>query len=235
MCSIIFYIYIKNIKAQFIVYQDIEYSDKLSINDIKNLKIGQLKMTSMLSTFNNICRNNALTYWCNGGTLLGVIRHKGWIPYDGDIDVVITRKDYNILCKIIKKELPSTMWFQDNTTDKYYKSNIGKIRDINSCYIDDNSHNWHNGLQLDIFIMDESDDELIGYETYKKSDIYPLKEKYFENIKVYIPNNYDLVLKREVDKNYMKLLPVKDRFPHEGRINPYNAPEWMKKKYPFLY
>jgi phosphorylcholine metabolism protein LicD len=222
----------------FTTYNNVEYSNKLTIKDIKDLKKGQKIMTNMLREFDRICRKHKLEYWCIGGTLIGIIRNKGWIPHDGDIDVAMRKTDYKKLRKIIQKELPEGMWFQDSTTDKFYTSNIGKIRDLNSNYKDYKPRDWHNGLQLDIFLTnDNKDNDTLswGEGTFKKNDIFPLKEKMFEDIKVFINNNYDLVLTNIFGKDYMKQVPVDKRIPHEGRVDPYHAPKWMKDKYPELY
>ena len=61
---------------------------KLSITEIKNIEL------SILIEFDKYCLNNDLTYFLCGGTLLGCIRHKGFIPWDDDIDVFMPRSDY---------------------------------------------------------------------------------------------------------------------------------------------
>ena len=130
------------------------------------------------------------------------------------------------------------MWYQDKYIDKFYTSNIAKIRDLHSNYKDYKSQEWHNGLQLDICIIKEKDNVLSGFienYTLSKGDVFPLQERLFEDLKVFIPNDFDIVLKTEVDKKYMNLLPIKDRKPHEGRMDPDKAPEWTKKKYSYLY
>ena len=222
-------------RESFTIYNNVEYSNELTIKDIKDLKKGQKIMTNMFREFDRICRKHKLEYWCIGGTLLGIIRDKGWIPHDGDIDIAMMKTDYKKLSKIIQKELPEGMWFQDSTTDKFYKNNIGKIRYLNSNYKDYKSQTWHNGLQIDIFITNDSNTLSWESFTVKKNDVFPLKEKMFEDIKVFIPNNYDLVLTNLYGKKYMKQVPVDKRIPHEGRIDPYHAPKWMKDKYPELY
>lgn len=90
----------------------------------------------MLREFDNICRNNNLKYWCVCGTLIGVVRHKGWIPFDADIDIAMLEKDYKKLRNIIQNKLSKDYWFQDKTIDKYYKSEIGKIRYLYALYDD---------------------------------------------------------------------------------------------------
>ena len=81
-------------------------------------------MTKMLKEFNRICKKYKLTYWAMGGTLIGAARHAGWIPWDGDIDVCMEKKDYNKFKKIIKDELPEKYFFQPNENDKFYKEPI---------------------------------------------------------------------------------------------------------------
>ncbi len=244
LCIILILIYILNLyKSDFTNYQNIEYADKLSIEDIKNLKEGQLKMTNMLRVFDRICRKHNLKYWCVGGTLIGILRHRGWVPWDGDLDVAMLDVDYKKLQKIIQKELPKGMWFQDKTTDKYYNGNIGKIRDIYSNYTDYKNDDCHNGLQLDIFVFHQKGNKLYdllgsGFHfgtTIEADIIFPLKEMNFENVKVYVPNNYKKYSIISWGDYPPKIPPVDKRFPHEGGINPHQPFDLMIQKYPELY
>ena len=114
-------------------------------------KKGQ-SVADMLKEFDHICRSNGLKYWCVGGTLIGAVRHNGWIPHDADIDVAMLKSDYEKLQNIIQEKLSKDYWFQDISTDKYYKSPIGKIRYLYAQYDDYKCEDWHNGIQLDIFV-----------------------------------------------------------------------------------
>ena len=60
----------------------------------------QLKLLEIFKYFKKICEENNLTYWCGGGTMLGAVRHKGFIPWDDDLDVFLPRKDYERLYEI---------------------------------------------------------------------------------------------------------------------------------------
>ena len=240
---IIFIFIFKHKLDNFTLYNNIEYSDKLSIQDIKDLHKGQKIMTNIFRDFDRICRKYNLKYWCMAGTLLGVVRHKGWIPFDADIDVSMLEKDYNKLEKIIKNELPHDMWFQTYKNDKYWPNkHMNKIRHLYVTYKrnkNDKRDTWHNGVQLDIFIVKEKGDMLIvhagGYERgpYNRNIIFPLKELTFENIKVYVPNQYKKYLTKILG-DYMKLPSKNNRYPHEGRIQ-FSINDSIKKKYKYLY
>ena len=229
-------------KDQFMNYSNAKYSETLSITDIINLKKGQNIMTNMLREFDRICRKHNILYWSIGGTLIGVLRHRGWIPWDGDVDVGMLSEDYIKLQEIIQSELSSDLWFQDETTDINYKYNIGKIRHLHSSYSDYDNDTYHNGLQIDIFIYDIIDDIIIprtpdvtDIENCSIDIIFPLKEMIFEDINVYVPNKYEEYSIKSWGSYPPKLLPIDERNPHEGKINPHSISMNMKKIYPHLY
>jgi lipopolysaccharide cholinephosphotransferase len=60
----------------------------------------------LLAIVSDICDNHGLTYYATGGTLLGAVRHKGFIPWDDDIDITMLRGDYNKLIAVLPEELP---------------------------------------------------------------------------------------------------------------------------------
>lgn len=217
-------------------------SSELSNKDIENLKLGQKKMTNILKVFNNICKKYSLKYWVMFGTFIGTVRHSGWIPWDGDIDVVMMKDDYSKLQNIIKHELPNNMVFIDRYSDKNHNIPLGKIRDL-TCYYGTGSQKYDvdDGIMLDIFIGEKENDnlKLIEYDgndgKSKYDDVFPLKYLYFEDILVPVPNKYKKLSKQWYGSFPPKLLPISERFPHEGRIIPNNTSEYMIKKYDIKY
>ena len=61
----------------------------------------QAKLLDMLVWFDRTCRANGLRYYALGGTMLGAVRHRGFIPWDDDIDVGMPRKDYERLARLM--------------------------------------------------------------------------------------------------------------------------------------
>lgn len=96
------------------------------------LRKAQLRMLDILVVVDNICKKHHIDYWLEGGTLIGAVRHKGFIPWDDDLDIFVKNQDYKRLRKILQNELPADLVFQDDTTDPKYCLKIGKVRDRNS-------------------------------------------------------------------------------------------------------
>lgn len=92
----------------------------------------QHTMLNILEVFIKICDKNNIPYWIEGGTLLGAVRHKGFIPWDDDLDIQVLKDDYKKLCKILIKELPNNLALQNHDTDKFFFKNFSRIRDLNS-------------------------------------------------------------------------------------------------------
>lgn len=123
------------------------------------LREAQNLMTTILRDIDNICRKNNIDYWIESGTLLGAVRHGGFIPWDDDIDISMLRDDYNKFIKIVEKELPDDLLIEN----MYKKSNIdyqwSKIRHKNSVFIEYPELEEHCGIFVDIFPYDYCNDK----------------------------------------------------------------------------
>ena len=93
----------------------------LTTSDLENMHKIQL---NMLIEFDKICRRNNIKYILDAGTLLGAVRHKGFIPWDDDIDVRMLRDDYEKFCVVANKELQRQCFFK---TIKMIKVILGCI------------------------------------------------------------------------------------------------------------
>ena len=120
------------------------------------LRKAQLRMLEILKIVDKICRKNNIPYFLESGTLLGAVRHGGYIPWDDDIDISVFLSDYSRLRKALQEQLPSTMVFQDTTTDANYPMLIAKVRDTESYIEEDYSAKLkHKGLYIDIFPLEK--------------------------------------------------------------------------------
>ena len=101
-----------------------------------NLRACQLKQLSILKEVDRICRKHKLSYWLDGGTLLGAMRHGGFIPWDDDIDVALPRKDYEIFCRKSPQILPEWCFLQNYHSEPQYYLLGSKLRDSRTTYIE---------------------------------------------------------------------------------------------------
>lgn len=120
------------------------------------LRRQQLVMLEIVKELDRICRKHGIPYFLYGGTLLGAIRHNGFIPWDDDLDVGMLRKDYLKLIKILPDELPEHIVLQTNDTDKNYFYFFAKLRDKRS-FLDEGNYDRvfkERGIYIDIFPFD---------------------------------------------------------------------------------
>lgn len=126
--------------------------------DGSELRTLQLKMLDILVVVTNICDKHNLPYWISGGTLLGAMRHGGFIPWDDDIDIELMRSDYKRLLKILPKELPGNLYLQ-TPRERSYRLLFSKVRDRNSIIHseeEDMARYKEKGVFIDIFSEERS-------------------------------------------------------------------------------
>ncbi len=130
-----------------------------------NLRACQLKQLSILEEIDRICQKHCITYWLDGGTLLGAVRHGGFIPWDDDIDIAMPMEDMRRFLQIAPKELPEGLFLQTPPRTPSCKESITKVRDLNSMYIEPGDNfkvDYPKGLFVDIF-------PFVDYPTIPKS------------------------------------------------------------------
>jgi len=134
------------------------------------LRKAQMRMLEILIEVDKICKKNRIPYWLDGGTLLGAVRHGGFIPWDDDLDITMLRKDYNKLRKILPKELPENFAFEDWKSNKFFVIKHAKVRDKNSYFedLDWVGKDCLQGIYIDIFPKEK----VISHKWRKRIDFF---------------------------------------------------------------
>ena len=124
--------------------------------DDKTLKHLQKVQIMILKYFIKICEENNLLYFIYGGSLLGTIRHEGFIPWDDDIDVIMFREDFEKLNKIFEKNIDDKYRFINVLNEETYHYTFGRLMLKNTLFEEwwasqvDYTHN----IFIDVFILD---------------------------------------------------------------------------------
>ena len=123
-------------------------------------------LLDILEEIMRVCDKYNLQWTLEGGSLLGAIRHNGFIPWDDDIDVVMPREDYDKLVKVLPNELPPHLFMQTTSTDIGFHIPHVMVRDSRTTGIDIDHIKWgkkfNMGIRVDILALDGMPDTSIG-------------------------------------------------------------------------
>lgn len=118
----------------------------------------------ILETVKSICQKYNLTYFAVAGTLLGAIRHQGFIPWDDDLDIGMPRKDYDRFLEVVEKELPDYLFAQTYRNTRSFPYDMIKVRNSNTTGFTpwEKNEDCNKGIFIDIFPIDSfCDDETV--------------------------------------------------------------------------
>lgn len=122
-----------------------------------------------MKSFDRLCTDNQLQYFASSGTAIGAIRHKGFIPWDDDIDVYMPRADYNRLM-LLRKTLSGSGYAIKDLGDNEYIYAFAKYYDARTTIIETNEFpKCVIGVYIDIFPLDEVDGTYDEIKIKKKS------------------------------------------------------------------
>lgn len=112
------------------------------------------KMLDILSAIDETCRKHNLTYYIIAGTMLGAVRHKGFIPWDDDADICMPHRDYDLLIEHSKEWLPKRYELVCAENDNHYPQPFAKIQDAETTIIEHAHLRYLGGVYVDVFPVD---------------------------------------------------------------------------------
>lgn len=124
----------------------------------------QLIQRDMIKELDRVCRKNNIRYSIFCGTLLGAVRHKGYIPWDDDADIAMLREDYEQFKRVADQLNPDICFLQDHETDPEYRWGYAKLRRTGTTFIRAGQEHIKSktGVFIDIFPLDDVPGSLIG-------------------------------------------------------------------------
>lgn len=214
--------------------QDINYKQNLIMDyflcasDAKSAKGALLVMQKncipLLKIFDEICKEQGIEYWLDFGSLLGAVRHNGFIPWDNDIDTAMLNKDFRKIINIIKEGV-----YPNIEIIEHIKDGVAYLKYKGEPYF---------YKHIDIFSYDNENDRIRkSFKTpifpryslaIPKEIVFPIKRIKFENIELNCPNNYDLYLRFEYG-NYTKLPHSTPIWEHKITQNEMQSIEYCKE------
>ncbi len=125
------------------------------INDTL-LRQVQLSELEILDLFHSICRKYDIKYSLHGGTLLGAVRHGGFIPWDDDLDVIMLREEYDRFMKAWEEEKPDGYYLQTKESEGAYTRSFAKIRKEGTQFREEGEDpaEMHTGIYIDVEPID---------------------------------------------------------------------------------
>lgn len=159
------------------------------MNNEISLETSQKLVFDILKFYKNICDKNGLNYYIAYGTLIGAVRHKGFIPWDDDIDVFMPRKDYIKFVEIMKN-LKGRYQLVSFEVNKKFTAPLPKIIDTDTILIQqyDLYERVNLGLYIDIFIIDNAGDSYEEAFNFYCESYFAYTEWFKSDLKLFLSN-----------------------------------------------
>ena len=133
--------------------------------DAQSLRQLQLTELELLQEADRVAKKYHITYCIIAGTMLGAVRHGGFIPWDDDVDIAMLRSEYERFREACKKELdPEKFYFQDHTVTEGFRWGYGKLRRKGSLFLREHQEHmpYEQGIFMDVFPLDPVPESRLG-------------------------------------------------------------------------
>ena len=161
---------------------------EIKVEELKKIQIG------ILDYVDDFCKKNNINYWIDTGTLLGAVRHKGYIPWDDDIDIGMLREDYDRFIKLYDNNKDEYYKFYCYENNKDWSFSFGKVLDTRTVLYEPNEEMGIKiSVYIDVFVYDNIPENIRKQKMmYKRRNLFlklnvgqlfkksidPKKEKY---------------------------------------------------------
>lgn len=138
----------------------------------------QLAEKEILQFIINVCRELDISFFLTHGSLLGAVRHNGFIPWDDDIDIIMPRPDYDFFVKNAQEKLPSHLFIQTHETDPEFLCSFAKVRNSKTTFVEKSMmfHDINHGVFVDVFPLDGFPENKIEQYIFRvKNLVYSLR------------------------------------------------------------
>lgn len=134
---------------------------------MEKIELDRLRQTELeiMDVVHNFCKEHNLKYSLVYGTLLGAVRHKGFIPWDDDMDICMPRRDYDKFIELWEKNPPKGYVLQNKNNSPEFSQNFTKIRKDHTAFLyfeEETKYLYHKGIFIDIFPGDNAPDSYIS-------------------------------------------------------------------------
>ena len=123
-------------------------SDKPYNYDLRQF---QLRSVVLLDAIDKVCKEHGIKYYVIAGTLLGALRHKGFIPWDDDLDIALMRSDYDLLIEHASEWFPEPFSIVAYNNDLSYPKYFAKLEDKSTTLVERFYLGYVGGIYMDIF------------------------------------------------------------------------------------
>ena len=203
----------------------------ISKEDLRKLQLLELKI---LKEVKRICEKHSIPYFLIAGTLIGAVRHKGFIPWDDDIDIGMLRDDYERFLEVCKTDLGPEYFLQTPTTEKgnadYGIAHV-RLNDTEMVQEFRKNSTTHNGITIDIFPYDTLPKNKFVRLFYCKA--FPLFKRVCAKRMGYTPHPPKFIHRIILNTLYVLTLPIPLSFLHKKMINYHVKQNKKKSDYAF--